>query len=129
MPKICKYLEHINSFVPTVYGCEVSSQIGHVLMSPTSAESNALLERKVCIPGKRYEDEGLQSPWGLVEGEESQRWVQYLYRQYSMEALTILSGIWPKSFSDQRHSWLVVFLWVQEFKSLLSSFLNLGQNI
>lgn len=35
MPKMCKYLGHINSFAPTVYDCEVGSQIGYLLMSPS----------------------------------------------------------------------------------------------
>lgn len=60
--KNSKYLEHINSFAFTVYGCEVNSQIDHLLMSPTSSLRNALLESKVCTLGKRYENEGLESP-------------------------------------------------------------------
>lgn len=49
MSKICEYLEHIKSFAPTIYGCEVGSPIGHLLTSSEIVLKEMEHQRVKCV--------------------------------------------------------------------------------
>lgn len=109
MPRVCKYLDRINSFTPATHDREVSSQLA---ICQWAAASSQEMEcgKQGWTEAMGCENRGLERSWSTAEAEETQE-VHVGVGSHSPEA------------GRKTLCWLVFTSQDQEFKSLFSYFL------